>query len=80
MVPKTPRRGALCCSVQGAIVSRSSHRSTALPADMFHRSRMTSETTLTAAEYRALLQAASAKGKLEAFYKWQRNRKIILKG
>jgi hypothetical protein len=47
---------------------------------MFHRSRMTSETTLTAAEYRALLQAASAKGKLDAFYKWQRNRKIILKG
>ena len=54
--------------------------SIALSADMFHRSPMKKETTLSAAEYRALLLAAREKNRMPEFYKWQRNRKILIKG
>ena len=54
--------------------------STALSADMFHRSHMKKETTISAAEYRALLLAAREKGRMDQFYKWQQNRKILIKG
>ena len=54
--------------------------SIALPADMFHHTATTHSTTLTAAAYRQLLEAAKAKSKLPEFLKWQQNRKIILKG
>ena len=54
--------------------------STVLPADMFHRSPMKSETIISSAEYMALLRAAKEKNKFAEFQQWQRNRKIILKG
>ena len=54
--------------------------STALHADMFHRSPMKSETCMTSAAYMQLLKAARDKNKMAEFYTWQRNRKIILKG
>ena len=54
--------------------------STVLPADMFHRSPMKSETIISSAEYMALLKAAKEKNKFAEFQQWQRNRKIILKG
>lgn len=54
-------------------------RSTALPADMFHRSHMKHETTISASDYMKLLKAARDKQKMPEFYAWQRNRKIILK-
>lgn len=53
--------------------------SIALSADMFQRSVMKKETTLSSAEYRALLLAARAKNRMPEFYKWQRNRKITIK-
>ena len=55
-------------------------RSTVLRADMFHRSPMKNETTISASEYMQLLKAAREKNKMPEFYAWQRNRKIILKG
>lgn len=55
-------------------------RSTVLPADMFHRKPMKSETCMTPAAYMQLLKAAREKQKMPEFYTWQRNRKIILKG
>ena len=54
--------------------------STALPADMFHRTAVSNTTTMTAAAWKQLLEAAKAKGKLPELLTWQRNRKIILKG
>ena len=55
-------------------------RSTALPAEKFIRSQLKNETTMQSAEFTALLNAAKAKNKLQEFLKWQRDRKIILKG
>lgn len=55
-------------------------RSTVLPVDMFHRSPMKNETILTQQAYMQLLKAARDKQKMPEFYKWQQNRKIILKG
>lgn len=59
---------------------RPAHHKPALPETSFKRTTLKLETTLTAAEYKALLNAAKAKNKLAQFLKWQRNRKIILKG
>ena len=53
--------------------------SIALSADMFHRSAMKHETMLSSAEYRALLLAAREKNRMPQFYKWQQNRKIVIK-
>ena len=54
--------------------------STALPADMFHKTPMKNETCMTPSAYLQLLKAAREKNKMAEFYAWQRNRKIILKG
>ena len=54
--------------------------STVLSADMFRRSAMKNETTISCADYMKLLKAARDKNKMAEFYTWQRNRKIILKG
>ena len=54
--------------------------STALRADMFHRTPMKRETCMTPAAYMQLLKAAREKNKMAEFYTWQRNRKITLKG
>lgn len=50
------------------------------PPSMFLKSEPSNISIMSPAEYLALLKAARDKGKMEAFYKWQRNRKIILKG
>ena len=51
-----------------------------LPPSMFVKSEMPTETVISPSEYLALLQAARDMGKMDAFYRWQRDRKIILKG
>ena len=56
------------------------HLATALPADMFTYSPMSSETTISSRDYHLLREAAIAKGKLPELLTWQKNRKIILKG
>lgn len=56
------------------------HLATALSADMFIRSPMQNETTISAREFAALREAAIAKHKLPELLTWQRNRKIIITG
>ena len=51
-----------------------------LPESYFIRKELPHISIMSPAEYLALLQAASSKGKMKQFYEWQRNRKITLKG